>query len=1010
MGQFQTIKAVMNGGIMTPIMDGRTDSEKYGTGFRVLENFLPRSYGGIFKRPGTRFGASGSDVTGCIRTIGIKRAVGTNFILALHVNKINVWSYSGTSFSLVQTLTTTYTEAEIRALHWVTLNDITWLTVGTQHPKQVIRASDGTWSFVDVPFQFAPTLDPPKDEVTMRLLYDANDWNTSSVYVKDSIATIPFTKAITGATLLTGNILITSASHGLSNNDVVTIFGVGGATNANGTWTITVNNANEFILTNPTGALPATYTTGTGAFYLTNDTSYVKTYIYNSATASTAGIFRSANWTELAYRSPWNVGQTYVAGDVTEYFGSNYFWRGTSTVATSANRPGVGSDWILITVTDYRLIASAAAFTSSEVGSTWLLSPGSSNRISSELIPTAIGTTTSAAVFIQGSYLARTTWSSSSSPNDTTLSLQESLDRINFTTIREWYISKSVEGSISYPADAPNTGAWYRWICVKRSATGGAEAAMTIEPSNGKLDVPFKIESFVSSTQVRGIPKLAVDSLIPNEVIGFTFPVWRKGAFSVSRGYPKTCAFHDNRFFFANTATEPTRIWGSQIDDFYTFLTGSFDTSALDTSPAATQSNDIQWLCSFKRTLVIGTASEEWTMDSGDTDSALTPSNARLRRWSHYGSGPLQPVISGDGLLWLTRDNRLREFAYVFERDGYSAPEMSLLAEHIPGLSGGVTDMICTQSPDPTVWLVHSGGELSSFVYDRENNVTAWASHNFGSGSREIEGICAVFSNDGSGGALPGDSLIMLFDNDASAFSLESIHGTAMLSALTSYDPSYSATIGLISPSLFCDSWQLLTGSFSAGNTTFTVGSHLNGEKVVFTRLSTNATILNSDGSALEATVSGGNAVIAGNYSSNLYIVGVPYSAFATPNRFEITTQSGTAQLNKWKIARVAFRLFQSKYGNVMPRAIQTGSFLEADFSDATAIQYDGMNEFPWSSVSLRNYGVNGIPVKTGQTKVQPMGSDWDNCADVTIASRHPWPFNVLALLADVEVDGISGA
>ena len=84
MGQFQTIKAVMNGGIMTPIMDGRTDSEKCGTGFRVLENFLPRSYGGIFKRPGTKFGASGSDVTGCIRTIGINRAVGTNFILAFH--------------------------------------------------------------------------------------------------------------------------------------------------------------------------------------------------------------------------------------------------------------------------------------------------------------------------------------------------------------------------------------------------------------------------------------------------------------------------------------------------------------------------------------------------------------------------------------------------------------------------------------------------------------------------------------------------------------------------------------------------------------------------------------------------------------------------------------------------------------------------------------------------------------------------------------------------------------
>lgn len=919
MGQFQTIKAVMNGGIMTPIMDGRTDSEKYGTGFRVLENFLPRSYGGIFKRPGTRFGASGSDVTGCIRTIGIKRAVGTNFILALHANKINVWSYLGTTLTLVQTLTTTYTVSEIRALHWVTLNDITWLTVGTQHPKQVIRASDGTWSFVDVPFQFAPALDPPKDGVTMMIDYDANDWVTLTSYA-------------------------------------------------------------------------------VGAFVLyLND-------LYRCKTANSDAAFTVAKWDKATYRSSWNVGQAYVAGDVAEYFGSNYFCI-TANTATTANRPGVGAQWVLISITDYRLIASAATFTSDDVGSIWLLSPGSSNRIASEPITAAIGTITSAAVFIQGSYLARTNWAAGASPNQCTLQLQESLDRMNFTTVREWYVSGSQEGTISYTSEAPNTGAWYRWVSIKASATGSG--TMTIEPSSGKLDVPFKIESYDSSTQVRGIPKLAVDSLIPNEVIGFTFPVWRKGAFSTARGYPKTCAFHDNRFFFANTSTEPTRIWASQIDDFYTFLTGSLDTSALDTSPAATQSNDIQWLCSFKRTLVIGTASEEWTMDSGDTDSALTPSNARLRRWSHYGSGPLQPVISGDGLLWLTRDNRLREFAYVFERDGYSAPEMSLLAEHIPGLSGGVTDMIVTQSPDPTVWLVHSGGELSSFIYDRENNVTAWASHNFGSGSREIEGICAIFSDNGAGTRTPGDSLIMLFDNDSGAFSLESIHGTAMLAALTSYAPTYITT-GMLSTGSFCDSWKLITGMHSAGQTTFIVGSHLDGEKVVFTERTSNTTILNSDGSPLEVTVSGGNAVVAGNYSSGSYIVGVPYSAFATPNRFEITTQLGTAQLNKWKIARVAFRLFQSKYGNVMPRATQTGDFLDADFSDATAIQYDGMNEFPLSTVLLRNY--NTLPTKTGQTKVQPMGSDWDNCADVTIASRHPWPFNVLALLADVEVDGISGA
>jgi len=587
MPQFQTIKAVFNGGEMSPLMDGRTDSEKYATGCRILENFIVRSYGGAFKRPGTRFGAANSDVTGCVRLIPFRRSTDINFVLGFKTNAIKVWSYSAGAFTLVTTLTTTYTEAEIHDLHYCQLNDIMHLTVGTKHPRIITRANDGTWSIIDTPFQFAPALDPPSDAVTMTLVYDANSWVTSTSYV-----------------------------------------------------------VGDFVL------------------YLNE--------LYRCKTANSDASFTAAKWDKAVYRSPWNVGQTYVAGDVVEYFGSNYFWKGVSTAATSANRPGVGADWVLIPITDYRLIASSATFDANEVGSIWLLSPGSTNRVTSEAIPASISTTTSAAIFIQGSYLARTNWSSSASPNQCTLQLQESLDRMNFTTIKEWYISGSLEGTISYTADAPNTGGWYRWVAIKASATGSG--TMTIEPAVGKLDIPFEIESYTSTTEVKGVPKLAVDSLIPNEVIGTAFPVWRKGAFSTTRGFPKAVTFHDSRLFFACTATEPMRIWGSQTDDFYTFLTGSLETSGIDVTLAATQANDIQWITSFKRTMVIGTTGEEWTMDSGDQDNALTPSSVRLRRWSRYGSSKHQPILSGDGLLWLTRDNRLREFAYVFERDGYSAP------------------------------------------------------------------------------------------------------------------------------------------------------------------------------------------------------------------------------------------------------------------------------------------------------------------------------------------------
>lgn len=920
--QYQTIKAVFNGGEMSPIMDGRTDSEKYATGCRLLENFIVRPYGGIFKRPGTRYGVADADVTDCVRLIPFRRSTSINFVLGFKTNAIKVWSYSAGAFTLVTTLTTTYAEDDIKRIHFVQLNDVMFLTHPSYHPKRITRANDGTWAIEDVPFQFAPALDPPDDAVTLTIVYDANDWVANTSYV-----------------------------------------------------------IGDFVL------------------YLNE--------LYRCKTANTDAAFTAGKWDKATYRPPWNVDQTYVAGDVVEYFGSNYFWKGASTVATTANRPGVGADWVLMSFTDYRLIASSATFDANEVGSTWLLSPGSTKRTVSETIPTSIGTRTSAAAFIQGSYLARTNWSAAGAPNKTTFQLQESLDRMNFTTIKEWFINGLQEGTISYTNDAPNTGAWYRWVSLKDDAAGGTGATMTIEPANGKLDIPFKIESYVSTTQVRGIPKLAVDSLIPNEVIGSAFPIWRKGAFSASRGYPRTVAFHDQRLWFAGTATEPMRLWGSQTDDFYTFLTGTFDTSGIDVTLAATQANDIQWIASFKRTLVIGTTGEEWTLDSGDQDNPLTPDSLRLRRWSRYGSSYHQPILAGDGLLWLTRDNRLREFAYVFEKDGYSAPEMSLLAEHIPTRSE-IVNIAYSQSPDPIVWLIHADGTWSGFTYDRENNVTAW--HRHISEGALCNSIATLYS-----ASTASDSLIFLFDRSyGGAFPdvLESIDGTVMQAAMCSGDSTFTNT-DLESSMIFMDCHVAVTGTHSAGNTTFPVTSqnpvfHNNGSVyvVLANRNPGTSVILNSDGSPLSVQVNvSGNAVVPGNYAGS-YIAGIPFIAWVIPNRSELSLPNGTSQMKKWRVARASFRVWQSLYGNVQQRISYSGFSGTVDHSSATFIDYNGIDAFPRAPSS----GLATEYTKTGQTLPQVLNFDWGNALDIVITSKHPTPFNLLGMILEIEIGDTSGA
>jgi hypothetical protein len=75
---------------------------------------------------------------------------------------------------------------------------------------------------------------------------------------------IPTSKAITGATNA-NPISITCTGHGFSTGDLVVISGVGGNTNANGEYAITVVNSNTFTLNGRSGN--ASYTANTGTVY-----------------------------------------------------------------------------------------------------------------------------------------------------------------------------------------------------------------------------------------------------------------------------------------------------------------------------------------------------------------------------------------------------------------------------------------------------------------------------------------------------------------------------------------------------------------------------------------------------------------------------------------------------------------------------------------------------------------------------------------------------------------------
>ena len=209
---------------------------------------------------------------------------------------------------------------------------------------------------------------------------------------------------------------------------------------------------------------------------------------------------------------------------------------------------------------------------------------------------------------------------------------------------------------------------------------------------------------------------------------------WRLGAFSDTTGHPSCVTFFEQRLVFAGTSEQPQAIFFSRSGDYENMdanIGGTVaDDDAIIYTIASNQVNAIRFMTAT-RTLIIGTAGGEFTVSGGGTDSAITPTNILIKKQSNHGSANVDSIAVGNATLFLQRAKRkLRELAYNFDVDGYIAPDMTILAEHIT--EGGITQMAYQQEPNQIIWGVRSDGELVGLTYQREQQVTAWHRHIFG--------------------------------------------------------------------------------------------------------------------------------------------------------------------------------------------------------------------------------------------------------------------------------------
>lgn len=222
---------------------------------------------------------------------------------------------------------------------------------------------------------------------------------------------------------------------------------------------------------------------------------------------------------------------------------------------------------------------------------------------------------------------------------------------------------------------------------------------------------------------------------------------WRLGIWSATTGYPATSTFHQNRLSFAGATDTPQRVDLSKTGDFENFAPTEPDgtvvaDNGISTTLSADTVNAIRWMTDDEKGLVIGTVGGEWVLRPNDNGGALTPDNVQATRSSAFGSANIRPARVGRAIVFLQKSlKKIRELAYVFEDDGFRAPDMTLIAEHIT--QSGVVQMAYQSEPQSIVWMCLTDGTLVGMTYDREQKVFGFHRHTLGGHSDQYDANAA---------------------------------------------------------------------------------------------------------------------------------------------------------------------------------------------------------------------------------------------------------------------------
>ncbi len=157
-----------NAGKLTELVDGRSDIQKYNSGCRILDNMIPRIYGPVERRPGTKFIANVEDDDVKSRMVKFVFSATIAYKMEFSDQIINI--YFGDDI-VDGDIVSPYLEADLFQLQFEQSADVVWITHPSYNPRKLSRVSATEFTLEKIEFETGPFIErndiAENDDVTI---------------------------------------------------------------------------------------------------------------------------------------------------------------------------------------------------------------------------------------------------------------------------------------------------------------------------------------------------------------------------------------------------------------------------------------------------------------------------------------------------------------------------------------------------------------------------------------------------------------------------------------------------------------------------------------------------------------------------------------------------------------------------------------------------------------------------------------------------------------------------